>query len=137
MYMAPEIIEQIPHSYPCDMWSLGIILYMLLSSDYPFDLKNLDYSIVNDPLLFLKKDRWDNVSQVAKAFIQNLLSKDPGERMTAKKALEHVWFKYMLEDDHVVEEELNTPQLRDQINILQIEKQASEEVIDKLAKYKN
>ena len=60
MFMAPEIIERTNHSYPCDMWSLGIILWMMLSGGYPFDLKNLEHEIVNEQVIFLPE--WDNVS---------------------------------------------------------------------------
>jgi len=62
MFMAPEIIERTPHSYPCDMWSLGIILYLMLSNKYPFDIKNIEYEIVNEPILYLPNDGWDDIS---------------------------------------------------------------------------
>jgi len=60
--MAPEIIERISHSYPCDMWSLGIILYLMLSGNYPFDTKNIEYEIVNEPIIFMPNDQWKDVS---------------------------------------------------------------------------
>ena len=83
MFMAPEIIERISHSYPCDMWSIGIILFMMLSANYPFDLKNLEHAIVNEPLIYMPKDGWGEISELAKDFINNLLCKDPSERITA------------------------------------------------------
>jgi len=64
MFMAPEIIDRTPHSYPCDMWSLGIILFAMLSGSFPFDLKNLEHEIVNEPFIFYPKE-WEAVSQVA------------------------------------------------------------------------
>jgi serine/threonine protein kinase len=59
--MAPEIIEGFPYSYPCDMWAMGIILYMALSKGYPFSSRNLENDIVNSPVLFLEES-WKSIS---------------------------------------------------------------------------
>ena len=107
MFMAPEIIERISHSYPCDMWSLGIILFLMLSGNYPFDTKNIEYEIMNEPIIYMPKDGWNDRSQLAKNFLNRLLCKDPSERMTAKEALEHVWFKNALAD--MPEDEIASP----------------------------
>lgn len=111
MFMAPEIIERVSHSFPCDMWSIGIILFMMLSGNYPFDFKNLEYEIINEPILYLAKAGWANVSELAKDFINKLLKKDPSDRMTAKQALDHVWFKTMLEENSI--EDLASPVKRE------------------------
>ena len=42
VYMAPEILNGHPHEFACDMWSLGIIMYLMLSGQYPFNFKRLD-----------------------------------------------------------------------------------------------
>ena len=52
-FMAPEVIERISHSYPCDLWSLGIILFTMLSGSYPFDMKNPEHEIVNETFIFM------------------------------------------------------------------------------------
>jgi serine/threonine protein kinase len=44
--MAPEVIEGKPHGYACDMWSLGIIMYLMLSGRYPFTGKNVEHDII-------------------------------------------------------------------------------------------
>jgi serine/threonine protein kinase len=53
MYMAPELVQNISYSKSCDLWSVGIILFMMLSADYPFSSSNLDYEIVNEPIFFM------------------------------------------------------------------------------------
>lgn len=53
LYMPPEIIQGDPHSFSCDMWSLGIILYVMISGKYPFDFRNIENEIVNSPVIFV------------------------------------------------------------------------------------
>ena len=60
MYMAPEIIDRSSHSMSCDLWSIGIMLFMMLSNDYPFDFNNLEHEICNEPVIFMPKN-WQDV----------------------------------------------------------------------------
>ena len=53
IYMAPEIISGESHSFPCDLWSMGIILYHMLSGSYPFGFRHLEKDITETPVLFL------------------------------------------------------------------------------------
>ena len=53
LYMAPEIILGEPHGIQCDIWSIGIILYRMLSGTFPFSFRNIDEAIINHPVLFL------------------------------------------------------------------------------------
>lgn len=57
-------------------------MYMMLSGGYPFDFKNIDYEIVNEPVIFMPGE-WKGVSQLAKDLITGLLNKDPDKRTTA------------------------------------------------------
>ena len=52
-FMAPEILEEMVHSYPCDIWSMGIMLFMMLSGNYPFSLRDLEKEIKEAPILFI------------------------------------------------------------------------------------
>ena len=90
--MAPEIIGRGAHSYPCDLWSLGITLYVMLSGNYPFDFNNIEHEILQGLLIFKPLKDWENISWHAKGLIQHLLDKDPNKRITAKDALDHPWF---------------------------------------------
>ena len=91
MYMAPEIIRNEQHGLPCDMWSIGIILYTMLSNDYPFNVRNIDEEIMNTPVLYLG-ERWKDISVEARAFISSCLAKNDCDRLTAFEALNHPWF---------------------------------------------
>jgi serine/threonine protein kinase len=67
-YMAPEMIENIGHTSTVDMWSIGIILFQMISNSFPFNTKNIEYEISNSPVVFIGKC-WDHVSLLCKHFI--------------------------------------------------------------------
>ena len=93
-YVAPEIING-KHDYKCDIWSLGVLMYILLSGYMPFPGKSSDEILVNvlkAKYTFVMSE-WDSVSSEAKDLISHLLVKNPKKRYTASEALEHPWFK--------------------------------------------
>ena len=98
-YMAPEILQNHPHSYPCDMWSMGIILYLMLSGNHPFNAKNLDHDIIETPVMFYPGMGWNEISKEAQDLVRGLLEKDYSNRLTASQALNHPWFKNQLNDN--------------------------------------
>lgn len=75
VYMSPEILQGLPHNYTLDMWSLGIILYLLLSYDFPFNSNNLDTEILEAPILF-PQSRWEGKSKECIDLIEKLLERD-------------------------------------------------------------
>lgn len=91
-YVAPEVLQ---HSYglSCDIWSCGVILYMLLSGKPPFDgnsetdvfksILNTKYSV--------EGPEWVRISDEGKEFVSLLLNPDSKVRISAQDALEHVW----------------------------------------------
>jgi calcium-dependent protein kinase len=98
LYMAPECLE----SKICkksDVWSVGVMTYLLLSGHFPFNDKQSPYkpsmykiwnSVLNDDLKFPNK-YWADISGSAKNFIQKLLTKSPNDRFTTYEALAHPW----------------------------------------------
>ncbi|KAF8996685.1 Pkinase-domain-containing protein [Hymenopellis radicata] len=94
-YVAPEVLTNQGHGKPVDIWSTGIITYVLLCGYSPFrseDIKTLIRETTVAKIEF--HDRyWKNVSASAKAFITALLHPDPVLRLTAQQALEHAWLK--------------------------------------------
>ncbi|KAG0314609.1 hypothetical protein BGZ99_007964 [Dissophora globulifera] len=99
-YVAPEVLEQIGHGKPVDMWSVGVIAYTLLCGYTPFwgeDQPSLFESIMSGEYEY-EQEYWKDISQLAKSFIDTLLV--PAEqRPTATHALSHPWFRAMLEQD--------------------------------------
>ncbi|CAM9966797.1 unnamed protein product, partial [Phaeothamnion confervicola] len=92
-YVAPEILRNIAYGAPVDMWSIGVITYILLAGYPPF-------SDDNQARLFLKikkgrfqfhEQYWGGVSEEAKDLIRQLLIVLPEGRITADAALQHPW----------------------------------------------
>ncbi|XP_063002007.1 death-associated protein kinase 2-like isoform X2 [Elgaria multicarinata webbii] len=94
-YIAPEVINYEALSSATDMWSIGVITYILLSGMSPFqgetDAETLS-NVVSGTYEFEEK-YFSQTSEMAKDFIQQLLVKDPGSRMTAAECLIHPWIK--------------------------------------------
>ncbi|CAJ1083608.1 death-associated protein kinase 2 [Xyrichtys novacula] len=94
-YIAPEVINCEPLNASADMWSIGVITYILLSGLSPFQDETDEETLAN--ILAMKfefNDRYfSTTSSMAKDFIQKLLVKDPSERMTAEDSLHHPWIK--------------------------------------------
>jgi len=93
-YVAPEVLEG-SYGLPCDMWSVGVICYMLLAGVPPFDGKT-DADVTSKIKLgrFVSTGkRWEGISESAKHFVRSLLRKDPYERLAAAEAAQHAWLK--------------------------------------------
>ena len=93
-YIAPEVLKN-SYDEKCDLWSCGVILYILLSGSPPF--YGRDEEEIFRKILFchysFKYSIWDDISKEAKDLISKLLELDPKKRLSAKNALEHNWFK--------------------------------------------
>ena len=91
-YIAPEVLEG-KYTESCDLWSIGVILYILLSGKPPFGGKNDRdiLSAVQAGNYLLKGELWDKRSDEAKSMIRGLMNMDASKRLTAKQALEHPW----------------------------------------------
>mmetsp|Transcript_31900 Transcript_31900/g.69053 ORF Transcript_31900/g.69053 Transcript_31900/m.69053 type:complete len:545 (-) Transcript_31900:59-1693(-) len=90
--MAPQVLQGV-YTSQADLWSVGVIAYMLLSSTKPFYHRKRRYMI--DRIMRcdynFRGKHWDHISQPAKDFVAALLKLDPKERLTAQQALEHEW----------------------------------------------
>jgi len=105
-YIAPEVLKR-EYNEKCDMWSIGVVLYVLLSGTPPFPGNN-DKEIlkaVAKGAYDFDGDEWNNISEDAKDLINKLLTYDPVKRISAKEALEHKWFETASHLDTKVDEE--------------------------------
>jgi len=92
-YVAPEILEGTPYDERADMWSVGVILYILLGGYPPFiesTQRDLFRKIRKGEYEF-HEEYWGTVSQEAKDLISSLLTVDAGTRLTAEDALDNQW----------------------------------------------
>lgn len=95
LYTAPEILKNSNFNQKSDMWSLGVILYILISGKQPFNSdseEEMKKLIVSGKFLFCGL-QWEYVSTQCKNLIKNLLSLNPAKRMSASEALNSPWIK--------------------------------------------
>jgi len=91
-YMAPEVWDG-NTGPPSDVWSLGVVSYIVTSLEVPFKLmesKSPKLAVRSNTLSF-DTSAWTNTSQQAKDFLQAMLHKDWSKRLTTSEALQHEW----------------------------------------------
>lgn len=94
-FVSPEILMRQPYDQQSDMWSVGCIIFLLLSGNLPFmgrSQKELFKKIVSGKFEF-DEDDWCDVSDDAKDLVTQLLVLDPDERLTSQAALKHKWMR--------------------------------------------
>lgn len=110
-YVAPEVLLNEGYDAAVDMWSVGVILYILLCGFPPFYSENtpeLFQQIINANYDF-PSPYWDNISASAKDLITKLLQTNPKKRYTPEKTLNHPWIKLQ------TTEEENRPEIINQL----------------------
>ncbi|KAG2686032.1 hypothetical protein I3843_10G149000 [Carya illinoinensis] len=93
-YMAPEVLKR-NYGPEIDIWSAGVILYILLCGVPPFwaeSEQGVAQAILRG-LIDFKRDPWPNISETAKDLVKQMLEPDPKLRLTAKQVLEHPWLQ--------------------------------------------
>ncbi|KAF4324407.1 hypothetical protein G195_002220 [Phytophthora kernoviae 00238/432] len=94
VYMAPEVLEG-NYKESCDLWSLGVIMYMLLTNKAPFygDTEDALVESIFAADVKYRGPEWDAVSSEAKALLKKLLNVNAAARFTAAEMLVHPWIK--------------------------------------------
>ncbi|TMW60911.1 hypothetical protein Poli38472_000953 [Pythium oligandrum] len=92
-YVAPEILEGASYGKPVDIWSIGVITYILLAGYPPFhdDSQPILFRKIRKGKYQFDSPYWDNVSTDAKEFIGRMLVVNPAERATAAELMQHRW----------------------------------------------
>jgi calcium-dependent protein kinase len=93
-YIAPEVLKK-NYTEKCDIWSIGVILYILLCGYPPFNGAN-DKQIIEAVLrgkYTLDEPEWEDISDEAKDLVRKMLEYDPVKRISASDALQHKWIK--------------------------------------------
>ena len=123
-YMAPEVLKR-KYDEKCDLWSIGVILYILLTGRPPFDGNDDDEILKNVEIGVYDKSSYPypSLSSYAKDLINELLQYDPKKRINAEEALEHQWFK--------------TAEFRKKDKVNTIPQALAKELISNMTKYKS
>jgi len=94
-YVAPEVLQAEGYGEEVDMWSIGVITYILLCGFPPFYSESVPevFEQIMKAEYDYPAEYWDDISEEAKDFINHLLVVDVKKRLSAKKALEHPFLK--------------------------------------------
>ena len=92
-YVAPEILKG-DYTEKCDVWSAGVILYIFLSGDPPFNgpSDSVIYEKITEMKFSFPEKKWKNISKDAIDLIKHMISPE-NERYSARQVLDHPWFK--------------------------------------------
>lgn len=94
IFIAPEIISNEQYGCAVDCWSMGVIIYLLLSGEAPFKGESHEnlFKLIKKAEFSFPKEQWDGISLEAKDLIKRLLVVNYGKRLTAQQILDHEWF---------------------------------------------
>ncbi|GMI89081.1 calcium-dependent protein kinase 17 [Hibiscus trionum] len=93
-YIAPEVLKR-KYGPEADIWSIGVILYILLSGTPPFyaESENGIFNAILRGHMDFNCDPWPKISSQAKDVVKRMLNSDPKKRLTASQVLSHPWIK--------------------------------------------
>jgi p90 ribosomal S6 kinase len=95
-FVAPEVLKKQGYDMAVDVWSLGVILYVMLGGETPFathpnDEPSKILQRFGEGRIRMNGPRWDKVSELAKDLVLRMLHLDPGRRISAKEIVLHPW----------------------------------------------
>ncbi|MBA0762354.1 hypothetical protein Gotri_011988 [Gossypium trilobum] len=93
-YIAPEVLKR-KYGPEADIWSIGVMLYILLCGFPPFwaESENGIFSAILRGEIDFESDPWPAISPQAKDLVTKMLNLDPKQRLTAQQVLNHPWIK--------------------------------------------
>jgi calcium-dependent protein kinase len=121
-YVSPEVLSG-DYDEKCDVWSSGVILYILLCGDPPFNGSNDNdiYRKIQSKKFSFPSPKWDNISEDAKDLIRNMLA-EPDCRYTAEEVLQHDWVKNLAPNAQESQININSEYLQRYKNINKFQK---------------
>lgn len=107
IYMAPEVIKQRFYNSKVDIWSLGVIAYIILTGKAPFDgrrREDIFASICQDTLKIFPLKKYANQGELVIDFFGRCFERDPKKRWSAAMLLNHPWLTIMAKREEVAED---------------------------------
>ncbi|KUF92488.1 hypothetical protein AM588_10003675 [Phytophthora nicotianae] len=95
-YLSPELVSGRLHGTPADIWSTGILAYMMLTGLVPFDEAKNDvelFKLISLGAVWYDQPQWESVSAEAKSFVQSMLDISPESPPSAAELLKHEWLQ--------------------------------------------
>jgi calcium/calmodulin-dependent protein kinase I len=94
-YVAPEILNKQPYDGKADVFSVGIVLYIILSGNSPFIARTVEETIAKNREGRIRYDNpcWGEISEAAKQFVVSLTERHPRLRPTSADAMTHSWIQ--------------------------------------------
>jgi len=145
-YVAPEVLGPERYDKSCDIWSLGVIMYILLCGFPPF-YSNQGLAIspgmkkrIRSGQYEFPKPEWDKVSHDAKGLIRGMLNTDPQQRLTIEQVMRHNWISQytavpqtpLLTSQVLKEETEQWPEVQQEMSMALKEMRVDQEVVLKL-----
>ncbi|CAM9630372.1 unnamed protein product [Lampetra planeri] len=111
-FVAPEVINYEPIGYATDMWSVGVICYILVSGLSPLmgDNDNETLANVTSATWDFDDEAFDEISEDSKDFISQLLQKNMKERLTCTQCVEHPWLQ--MDTEHMAAKKLSKERMK-------------------------
>ncbi|KAE8574669.1 hypothetical protein XENTR_v10003526 [Xenopus tropicalis] len=123
-YVAPEVLSYEPISTATDMWSVGVLTYVMLTGVSPFlgDTKQETFLNISQVNIQYSQEDFQGISEPAIDFIKSLLVKNPRKRIRADQCLKHPWLNSATESeplkDTAVEKEEREAEVTEEIVLL-------------------
>ncbi|OWA52889.1 Peripheral plasma membrane protein CASK [Hypsibius exemplaris] len=93
-FMSPEMLQNRPYGSATDIWSCGVLLFVMLSGNLPFQgTKERLFEAISSARISMPGKTWDHISDYAKDLVMRMLCVDQAERYTAAECLEHPWLR--------------------------------------------
>ena len=104
-YLAPEVFKG-PYTKACDVWSLGVFMFFILTGKHPFKGSNLEsiYEKSSKGVINLDLSQLAGLSSEGQDFLKNMLEIKPNKRISSKQALSHSWFQKSSEQSAAIPE---------------------------------
>jgi len=119
-YVAPELLENKGVDSLGDVFSVGVIMYVILTGKPAFPGQTMNEILLKNRLCEISypPKHWDKISDNARDLCQKLLEKDPAKRLSAEDSLKHPWFQQQDFNDQILEEtKQNMDRFEEEFNI--------------------